>query len=121
MKSDDFETRRLARLRRLGSSNPVCVVCGEDDDRCLEKHHITYGQLRDEVAIICRNCHRKLSDAQKDQPPLTGDPVVDEVLYAIGRFLLGLADLFALLVETLREFGEHLIARARGSIEGGAQ
>ena len=113
MKISDYQTRHLARLERLGQSNPVCVVCGEDDPRCLELHHITYGRVRDEVAIVCRNCHRKLSDMQKDQPPLTGDPVVDEVLYAIGRFLLGLAELFALLVETLREFGEDLIARGR--------
>jgi hypothetical protein len=33
-------------------------------------------------------------------------------LLSVGNFLLGLADMFAIIIERLYEFGEALIARA---------
>jgi hypothetical protein len=59
---------------------------------------------------ICRNCHRGLSDDQRNQPP--SDSEADLLLHAIGRFLLGLADIFARLIEPLRRFGLAAIERA---------
>jgi hypothetical protein len=38
--------------------------------RCLEVHHIAGRDFdNDATAILCRNCHRKLSDDLKDHPP----------------------------------------------------
>lgn len=104
------ERRKQARLERLKTNNPQCVICGETDPRCMEDHHIA-GRKNDEQTIItCRNCHRKLSDDQRDHPKQVEFP--KDPLEAIGYFLLNLADLFALLIEKLRDFGHALIDRA---------
>lgn len=101
------EARKQKRLEVLGSNHPVCVVCGEDSWQCLEQHHIAGQAYSDDLCNVCRNCHRKLSDEQNDHPNQTAkDPTS---LETIGHFLLGLADLFALLVERLREYGQSLI------------
>lgn len=112
MKSSELnqERRKQDALEKLGSSEPRCTHCGEDNWRCLEQHHIA-GRVYDESCVIlCRNCHRMLSDAQRDHPaPLfDGMPTPFE---RIGHFLLGLADLLRLLVDKLTEFGLALVAR----------
>lgn len=107
------ERRKHSALERLGTNNPKCIYCDECDWRCLELHHIA-GKKNDLITVIvCRNCHRKLSDRQKDHPPQTEAP--KDALEAIGRFLLGLADLFILLIEKLRDFGNELIERAKST------
>jgi hypothetical protein len=97
------ETRRQAALDRLGSNNPSCTVCGETDWRCLEAHHVAGRAYNDFTSIVCRNCHRKLSDVQKDQPAKANHPPYPSE--RIGHFLLGLADFFLLLAGQLRQFG----------------
>ena len=107
----DKEIRKQKRLEKLGSNHPVCVVCGEDGWQCLEQHHIAGQAYGDDLCNVCRNCHRKLSDDQKDHPKqITKNPTS---LETIGHLLLGLADLFALLVERLREYGQLLIQAAK--------
>lgn len=117
MNYGDEETRKQRRLRRLGSNTPICGTCGENDDRCLELHHVA-DHGRDEMMVtICRNCHRKVSDDQKDHPAFekSADPVLDQ----IGHFLLGLADLLVLIIEKLTEFGHILIGMAAPQITQG--
>lgn len=107
------EARKQARLEKLGSNEPLCGTCGERDERCLENHHVA-GRKRDDFTLaVCANCHRKVTDDQKDHP--TFDPNVDPFLDRIGHFLLGLADLLILIVEKLREFGNGLIDRAKAA------
>jgi hypothetical protein len=101
------EIRKQKRLEKLGSNNPVCITCGEDDWRCLEEHHIAGQAYDDTLSNICRNCHRKLSDDQIDHPKAISKPPMTHE--RIGHLLIGLADFFALLVEKLREFGQFLI------------
>lgn len=102
---------RLERAHeRLGTNAPQCIHCGENYAHCLEEHHIAGRAMHDDVVIMCRNCHRKLSDAQKDHPqPQSKSPHVLEV---IGRYLLGVAELFRLIVERLDQFGRTLIELA---------
>ncbi len=112
MKDDlNKEKRRQKALERLGTNTPRCVHCGESDYRCLEAHHIAGRAYDEETVVTCRNCHRKLSDSQKDHPntPAGEDP---SLLDQIGHFLLGLADLFEMLMQKLREFGRLLIEGA---------
>ncbi len=104
------EVRKQRRLEKLGSNSPLCGECGEPDWRCLELHHVADFDCDDGTVILCRNCHRKVSDDQKDHPDF--DPAADPMLHAIGRFLLGLADLLKLAIEKLTEFGLALIERA---------
>lgn len=111
MNKKDKEARKQDRLEKLGSNHPVCTICGEDHWNCLEQHHIAGQAYSDDLCTVCRNCHRKLSDDQKDHPKkLSKDPVT---LETIGHMLLGLADFFALLVEKLREYGKELIQAAQ--------
>lgn len=104
------EARKQKRLETLGSNNPVCTICGEDDWRCLEQHHIAGQAYGDDLCNVCRNCHRKLSDDQKDHPKQISKPPA--TIEAIGHFLIGLADFLALLVTKLKEFGNYLIQSA---------
>ena len=104
------EARNQRRLETLGTSEPRCGTCGERDNRTLEAHHVAGRKSDPATVIVCRNCHRKVSDDQKDHPAF--DPAADPMLQAIGHFLLGLADLLRLAIEKLSEFGHALIERA---------
>lgn len=108
---NDKETRKQKRLEKLGGNNPVCTICGENNPHTLELHHIAGQAYDDELVPVCRNCHRKLSDDQKDHPKQIGKPPTN--FEAIGHLLLGLADFLALLVEKLRECGRFLIQAAQ--------
>jgi hypothetical protein len=111
---NDKERRKQKRLETLGENNPACVICGENNPHCLELHHIAGRAYDDDMVIVCRNCHRKLSDDQKDHPQVINKaPVTTEI---IGHFLLGLADLFLQLVNRLREFAQALIAMNKNSV-----
>jgi len=107
----DSETRKEQAFKRLGTRKPSCTVCGETDPRCMELHHIAGQKHHNDLAIVCRNCHRKLSDDQRDHPvDLLGQ---NPMLATIGHYLIGLADLFRLLAETLVAFGKWLIDEAQ--------
>lgn len=96
------EARERAAKRRLGTDNPRCATCGCTDWECLEAHHIA-GQTYDPTTVIhCRNCHRILSDWQKDHPTQAFKPKSFEE--TLAHFLEGMADMFELLVRKLREF-----------------
>ncbi len=108
----DHEDRLEQKYRRLGTRQPVCVECAEADPFCLELHHIAGRKHHEDLSIICRNCHRKLTDRQfdhvrPDMPKRTSD------LVTIGHYLLGLCDLLAMVIETLREFGKSLISESK--------
>jgi hypothetical protein len=112
---NEKQLRREAQLQRmrerLGVDHPRCTECGLDDVRCVEAHHIAGRKFDDATVILCRNHHRILSDDQKDHPqPIGPEPSLHE---RVGHFLKGLADLFALLVARLHEYGDALIAFAK--------
>jgi hypothetical protein len=105
------ERRRQRALERLGSNNPRCVICGYDDPLALELHHIAGRAFGDEKVPVCRNCHRPLSDWQKDHTPqLSHPPSESEWLL---HMVEGLADLLELVVKRLREFKVKLLAFQR--------
>src|SRR5208337_1540420 len=104
------ERRKQRALERLGTNNPRCPFCGCDDPLTLELHHIAGHAFDDTLVPVCRNCHRVLSDWQKDHPPSLTNPPSD--LERIGHALLGLADMFELLVKWLREHAKKLFAAA---------
>jgi hypothetical protein len=108
----DDEDRRQQRLRRLGTQNPICVACGESDPAVFEQHHIAGKRHSDDVALVCANCHRKLSDKQRNHVQ-AGTAPPKRSSATIGHYLLGLADLLALIVEALRNFGAFLLGQQR--------
>lgn len=120
---DELEKRKEARRRqaheRLGSANFRCVICGENNPHCLELHHIAGQKFGNELAPVCRNCHRKLSDDQRDHPQaISGDP---GLLEQIAHYLLGFADMLLLAAQRLKEFGRKLIEKARAITAEGSR
>jgi hypothetical protein len=119
---DDREKRierfKQTRLETLMTNDPRCTTCPETHFNCFEKHHIAGKRYDDLTACECLNCHAKLTALQKGHPPsVDGDPTWEEI---IGRFLMGLADFFDVLIETLRQYGNQLIEHARLATNGGA-
>jgi|HubBroStandDraft_6_1064221.scaffolds.fasta_scaffold173459_2 hypothetical protein len=110
--SSDHNDRLEQQYRRLGTRSPMCVVCGERDPFCLELHHIAGQKHHDDVGIVCRNCHRKLTNQQRDHKREQED-TGDSLLATIGHYLIGLCDLLALLLSTLRDFGRQLLESSR--------
>jgi hypothetical protein len=104
----DKEDRKEQHHRRLGIRDTRCTLCSETDPRCMEKHHIAGRKYHPDTVLVCRNCHRKLSDDQLDHPPHRQDVPVDQ-LTVIGRFLLGLCDLLMMIIQRLREFAHWLL------------
>lgn len=105
------ERRRQRIIERLGTDTPRCAACGEHDIRCLEAHHVAGRRYDPLTSVLCANCHRKVTDAQKDHPPPVTDG--DAFLESVGHFLLGLADMLRTVLEQIAAFGEALIERAR--------
>lgn len=103
----DEEKRRRRALQRLGTDAPRCCMCGEDNPHCLERHHIAGQTDGEETCIVCRNCHRKLSDKQYDQPGFAGHH--SDMTGRIAQFLLGLAELLKLAADKLVEFARYLL------------
>ena len=104
----DHEDRLEQQYRRLGTRNPSCMCCNESNPFCLELHHVAGRKHHEDMSIVCRNCHRKLTDQQLDHVP----PDVAEAsreAAKVGHYLLGLCDLLAMVIETLGKFGKSLI------------
>ena len=104
----DRDDRIEQQYRRLGKRDAICVCCSEPDPFCLELHHIAGEKHHEDLSIVCRNCHRKLSNKQRDYPSewlesSTGDRTV------IGFYLLGLCDLLSLVIDSLRRFAQRLL------------
>jgi hypothetical protein len=53
------EIRRQRAFERLGSTQPACCRCGEDNPHCLV--HISEVPLPHDNKIICRKCKAKAS------------------------------------------------------------
>jgi hypothetical protein len=104
----NLERRKQRALNRLGS-NPRCAICGENDWRCLERHHIA-GRASDQMTgVLCRNCHRKQSDPSNNEKA----PADPSVMERIAQFLIGLADLLTEMAKKLKEYGCLLIDGAK--------
>jgi hypothetical protein len=63
--------------------------------------------------LLCANDHRIVTDDQKDHP--AGVDGCDQFLLSVGNFLLGLADMLAIIIHRLYEYGEALIVRANAA------
>ncbi len=103
--------RRRDALMRLGMANPACSICGEDNPHCLELHEPGGRRYNDMPVPVCRNCHRKLSDDQRDHPRAEFTP--PDSLERHAHALLGLADFFARLSEQFRRTAEMLLVLVR--------
>ncbi|WP_295631733.1 hypothetical protein [Novosphingobium sp.] len=107
------ERRKQKRLEKLGTNEPRCGTCGEGRWQCIEQHHPADHGRDETTVLVCRNCHRVLSDEQRGHPAFDHD--ADPFLASVGHFLLGLADMLTIIFAKLSEFGLALIARSTGT------
>lgn len=111
------EQRRQTRLERLGTDSPACRVCGEADDRVLQRHHLAGQAYGDELVAVCANCHYKLSDAQADHPGQGQLPGATDdeppFLVRLAHYLLGLADFAGEVSAKLHDSANALMIAAR--------
>ena len=71
----DFERRKQARFEKLDTDKPICAICGDKNWWRIERHHIE-GQNRGEsLTLLCANCHRDVTEDQKDYTPLIPQPI----------------------------------------------
>jgi hypothetical protein len=107
------ERRRQQALERLGTNKPWCVMCGFDDPVALELHHVAGRAFDGTLIVVCRNCHRLLSDMQKDHPEPQNQPPSE--LESILHYLLGRSDVLVQLLQRDREIADRLFALVQRS------
>lgn len=100
---------RTKEARRLGGYDRICIACGEPHTRCLELHHLAGRAYGDDLVPICRNCHRKVTDKEKNKPVLTYPSTLEQ----IGHWLQGLAEFLGELALKAFEFSRVLIDAAK--------
>jgi hypothetical protein len=118
------DVRKLARERRLGEG-AVCVLCGKDDSDALmrvgrtllEAHHLG-GEANDRslTVVVCRNCHARLSEGQRDSGVDLRRRPERSSLERLEAVLRGLADFCALLAKGLCYWADEL-ARTVGRLD----
>lgn len=109
------ELRRESDYRRLRTRNPICQCCGYmNHPAALEFAHIAPRKFHDDGGVLCSNCHRELSDIEKDfsYAPQSENPQME----TIGRYLLALAEWFRRIAETIAQFGEWLLEQSEHAL-----
>jgi hypothetical protein len=110
------EAAMRERFIRAGFHDPKCVVCVDNCIWRLELDHIASQKHDPTTAPLCGNCHADRTFAQSLEPAGGDNP--KNVFEVIGRWLLGIAEWFELIVEKLYEFGEFLIDLAKKGYGG---
>lgn len=93
------ERRLFQAYRRLGTDQPICLVCPSTYPHALEVHHLVGLGLDGTTGIVCRNCHRQLTDLQQGWPEAKIGTLRANLVAA--RLQFGLADLFAAVAPAL--------------------
>lgn len=113
------ELRREADYRRLKSRRPICLHCGfEQHSAALEFAHLIPSKFAVGAGgALCSNCHRIVSDKEKDMSfkPGTDDPDLE----TIGRYIDALGQWLERIAHTLQGFGAELLRRASESTADG--
>lgn len=119
------EKRMQRKRNELGSYNPSCGLCGEQDmtmliassKSILEQHHIS-GNHDGDTIVVCRNCHARLTDEQLDWPVKIFDNNRTLEMKAVG-FFLGLASILELLAILCKKYAKvlyNLIVGVQGEV-----
>lgn len=114
------DERREADYRRLRTRTPICLSCGYDNhSAAMEFAHIAPRGIHADGGVLCSNCHREMSDTEKDfsYAPQSQNPMME----AIGRYLLALAEWFERIAETFTTFGDWLLVQAEHTLPYGPE
>lgn len=113
------QLRREADFRRLKSRHPICLICAYwRHPAAIEFAHLIPHKFGVGCgAPLCSNCHRELSDMEKDMSykPTSNDPDLE----TIGRYLVALGTWSEAAAPTMKMLGAHALELARHSKEAG--
>jgi hypothetical protein len=110
------ETEMREHFLREGFPDPRCIICGEERVWRLELDHIAGQKHDDACSPLCCSCHADRTFVQNLEPPGGENP--KNVFEVIGRWLLGIAEWFELIIDKLYLYGEFLIGLARQGYGG---
>ena len=62
--------RKSIHKYKKGKKPPMaCAVCGEDDEKVIESHHVDGRNNSDWKKPLCKNCHSKITTEQNKLSP----------------------------------------------------
>ena len=86
--------KMLRNQHRNGEYRPACI-CGEDDPLVLEKHHSFGKAYSDDLVLLCKNCHTKITAGQNLVAPKArskNSSPLERLVFALLTFILLLAE-----------------------------
>lgn len=107
------ERRKQRRLAQIGTTDPVCLMCGCAKWYLFEGHHIAGRRYDKHVEYFSKECHGELTEMQKSHPPATSK--TPGTVECAGHYSLGLADIFYPISRMLEQFGHRLIKLSDGA------
>ena len=107
------QLRREADFRRLKSRHPICLLCAYwRHPAAIEFAHLIPRQFGVGCgAPLCSNCHRELSDMEKDMSykPTSNEPDLE----TLGRYLVALGTWSEAAAPTMKMLGAYALERSR--------
>lgn len=107
------QLRREADFRRLKSRHPICLLCAyRRHPAAIEFAHLIPRQFGVGCgAPLCSNCHRELSDMEKEMSykPTSNEPDLE----ALGRYLVALGTWSEAAAPTMKMLGAYALERSR--------
>lgn len=97
-------------MRQIRDGNPAlaCCVCGEDDLRVIESHHL-FGRINsDETIPLCKNCHAKNTFDQNKVSPIARSSSASSN-QKMGYALVSIGALLELIGRFLKNLGHEMI------------
>ncbi|WP_319507632.1 HNH endonuclease signature motif containing protein [uncultured Methanolobus sp.] len=98
------------KRQQKGKKPPIaCAVCGEDNRKVIEMHHVEGRNNSDWIKPLCKNCHSKITAEQNRLSPKARSGKTSlQNLKAFNIISIG---------ALLREIGQHLINMGIGMAE----
>lgn len=107
------QLRREVDFRRLKSRHPICLRCAYwRHPAAIEFAHLIPRQFGVGCgASLCSNCHRELSDMEKEMPykPTSNEPDLE----TLGRYLVALGTWSEAAAPTMKMLGAYALERSR--------
>jgi hypothetical protein len=109
MRSLDKETFRktVKRQIREGEARPACSVCGEDDPKVIESHHLLGRNNSDEEIPLCLNHHAMITEEQNKVSPQARSSSASPQ-QKLGYLLVTIGALLELIGKNLKRIGHEV-------------
>ena len=65
----DGYRKNISKYKKGKKPPIVCAVCGEDNPKVIEIHHVEGRNNSDWVKPLCKNCHAKITAEQNKLSP----------------------------------------------------